>query len=79
MDSPLVLTVFTEVVEEANALDAVTGETIAGTDEMWYSSPSFYFFGGSRGNFQRCTSLPVLQPSGDKSTVPGVPSSHRIY
>ena len=78
MASPLVLAVFKAVVVEENATDAVTGETITDTDRDYVVfSPSFSC-GGLWGNIQRCTSLSVLQPSGDKSTVPCVLSSHRI-
>ena len=81
MASSSVLAVFTVVVAEATAPDAVTVETIAATDRECCGLLPLIFLvrGGSRGKFQRCTLLPVLQPSGDKSTVPCVLSSHLIY
>ena len=80
MASPLELVVFTAVVAEATAADTVTGETIAATDgDAYFLLPLLFLVcGGPRGNFQWCTSLLVLQPSGDKSTVPCVPSYYRI-
>ena len=77
--SPLVLAILAVAVVEETAADAVTRETTAATDGMlWSSSPYFSYSWWFARQFQRCTSLPVLQPSGDKSTVPCVLSSHRI-
>ena len=77
MVSPLVLTVFTVVVAEATAVDAVTGETIAATDgDDVVFFPFFFLFvvvcgaifrGAPRFRF---FDHPVINPMSHASRLP---------